>query len=146
MNRLLFAVLVFSIAGAANAKAKAFEAQCGGMLFRVEAINKGHPLENEYRLSVKDAGKEKALFVANEGGWFHAKCIKAKSGKELLLFQSYCGGSGCAEDRYGIVDPGSLQLILTPGTENVGNSKQATKIIGYEVPYLPREKDAFCCE
>lgn len=113
MIRLFFAVLMLFIASTANAKN--YEAQCGGKSFKVEVISKGHPIDNQYRLSVTEAGSQKTLHVANEGGWFHAKCIKAKSGKELLVFQSYCGGSGCIEDRYGIVEPSSLRQLLTPG-------------------------------
>jgi hypothetical protein len=130
----------------AAASAKSFEAQCGPARFRVNVENKGHPLDNSYELVAVTTSGNKRLFVAEEGGWLHAACVRNAKGQPMLLFQSYCGGSKCVEDKYGIVDPTSLNVLLKPSAKNVGNAKEASKLLGKSVPYLPKYKEAFCCE
>ena len=129
-----------------HAGAKSYESKCGDSRFRVSVENRGHPLDNVYSIFGTSSGVEKQLFVAEDGGWLHAACVTDAKRKSLLLFQSYCGGSGCIEDKYGIIEPVGLKLLLVPGAKNVGNSKAASHLLGKPVPYLPRYKGAFCCE
>jgi hypothetical protein len=130
----------------AYASAKSFETKCGDSRFRVTVENRGHPLDNVYSLFGTSSGGEKRLFIAEDGGWLHAACVTDAKGKSLLLFQSYCGGSACVEDKYGIVEPRGLKLLLTPSAKNIGNSKAASNLLGKPAPYLPRYEGAFCCE
>ncbi len=140
---LLMIPLAFA---AESASSKSFEAQCGPNRFRVNVENKGHPLDNRFELVAARSGGDNRLFVADDGGWFHAACLPDRNGEPLLVFQNYCGGSGCVEDRYGVVDPRSLKVLLDPGKKNVGNAAAASKLLGKTVPNLLRYKDAFCCE
>ena len=86
------------------------------------------------------------LFKGKDGDWFHAACVPAKGGKSVLLFQSYCGGSGCLEGKYGAVEPSSLKLLLQPSPKNVENHKQASALLGAPAPHLGDYKGSFCCE
>lgn len=127
------------------ASPQVFEATCSGARFRVTAVNNGHPLDNTYVLSaITDAGTRE-LFTGEDGGWFHAACISAKDGKSILLFQSFCGGSGCLEGKYGAVEPSTVKVILRPSKKNVENHKQASALLGSAAPHLGNYKGAFCC-
>ena len=141
---LLCALFIFTVN---TASAKTFETTCGENKFKVELIkNSSHPLDNVYKLYAITSTEEKLLYVGDVGGWFHAACLKDKTGQDIILFQSFCGGSGCVEDKYGIIQAKTLKLILKPSEKNIGNTKRASQILGYEVPYLLKFKNTFCCE
>jgi hypothetical protein len=59
---------------------------------------------------------------------FFIACLKNPSRKSYVIFQAYCGGSGCKDlDNWGIVDPASLNVLLEPTD---GNHKKAERIFG----------------
>lgn len=122
---LLFVVSTTAHAGTPEI----YEAICGAAKFRVTAVNNGHPLDNTFMLFVVTSSAEKLLFKAEEGGWFDAACLKTKEGKPLLVFQSYCGGSGCLEGKYGAVEPSSLKFLLRPSSKNIENYNQLSDLM-----------------
>lgn len=127
-----------------SAIAKTFESICGLSNFQISATSNGHPLDNTFTLSSTSTKQE--LFKSEEGGWFHAACIQNKDSKPLLVFQHYCGGSGCLEARYGVIDPSSLKPLLMPSLGNIENDKQLSKLLGFSAPHLSQHKNTFCCE
>ncbi len=49
----------------------------------------------------------------------------------MIVYQAYCGGSGCDDGQYyGIVDPADLRVLLVP---NGWNSRDAARILGTKV-------------
>jgi hypothetical protein len=135
----ILALLVLMLASAQAAPAdKSFEAQCGPARFQV------HVEKNRHELVVVTASGTKPLFIGGEDS-FHAACMTGAKGGPVLVFQSYCGGSGCAADKYGIVDAGSLEFLLRPSPRNLGNASAASKLLDREVPNLADYKPAFCC-
>ena len=133
----------------AAAMAGTYDTTCGPTTFQVVAENSGHSLENKYELygSLSKDGQRRLLFTSNIGGWLSAECVVTAKKRELLLFQAYCGGSACVEDKYGIVDPENLKLLLVPPAKNKGNSKAAAALLqSKNVPYLPESETAFCCQ
>jgi hypothetical protein len=122
-------------------------ATCGGTEFEVAVENRGHPLDNVYRLLAKRQGQGKAtqVHLSDLGGWFFAACVLDKQGAHRLLYQESCGGSACVEDKYGIVDPQTLKTLLQPPIKNEGNSAIASRLLNKKVPHLPRDKNSFCC-
>ncbi len=127
--------------------ARAEQSKCGAASFEVITENRGHPLDNRYKLFVHDAkaSTKKSLYVSDEGGWFYAACVEGKNNGYFLLFQSFCGGTACVEDKYGVVDTEKLKLLLSPNVRNIGNAKAASKLLGKPVPYLPKYVGTFCC-
>lgn len=122
-----------------------FEGTCSGVQFCVTAVHHSHPLYNTFYLSAITPSRQVNLFKSGEGGWFHAACILAKDGKQILVFQSYCGGNGCLEGKYGAIEPSSLKLLLQPSPKNVENHKQISALLGFSVPHLDHYKGSFCC-
>ncbi|MFM9880908.1 MAG: hypothetical protein ACKVOO_10930 [Burkholderiaceae bacterium] len=125
---------------------QSFEGECGGKTFRVEKRNVGHPLENSYVLSVATPHGARRIYGASQGGWFHAACLMSRFAKPVVVFQSYCGGSACVEDKYGAIDPENLKLLFVPEGNNVSNSKKLSTLLGRPSPHLQSEKGRFCCE
>jgi hypothetical protein len=143
--RCLLSLLAILATQVNAASPQVFEATCSGAKFRVTAVNSGHPLDNTFILTAVTPSGPRELFKGEDGGWFHAACVPAKDGKSILLFQSYCGGSGCLEGKYGAVEPSSLKILLRPGAKNVENHKQASALLGMVAPHLGHYKGAFCC-
>lgn len=115
---------------------KIYEATCGGTRFRVAWVYSGGVFDNRFTLSTFTKTEEKILYKNAEGGFFHAACLTAKTGKQLMVFQDYCGGTGCVESKYGAIDPSTLQIILRPNNANIDNGKDISNILGFAVPHL----------
>ena len=140
--------LVLLAAPASVYAAEIFGTNCGGAAFNVTHDSKGAPAVGSYALTgySADAPKEKkSLYLSDAGVAFYASCSTGKSNRALLLFQEVCNSAGCVKDRYGIVDPASMKLLLAPDKKNSGNAKAASQLLGKEVPRVAEDKTAFCC-
>jgi hypothetical protein len=148
MMRKLNVLFMVAFWFAVPASAANFSAVCGGTQFEVVAEHHEHPLDNVYRLFSKKPEQKRVTLVhiSNEGNWFYAACLPDKQGVEKLVYQEFCGGSACVEDRYGIVDPQSIKTLLRPPTKNEPNSRQASRLLGQKVPDLSEDKRSFCCD
>jgi hypothetical protein len=92
-----------------------------------------------------DPQSKKPIYKSEKGDWFEAMCFKSSKG-DVVLFQSYCQGSVCVEDKYGIVDGHDLKVLLKPDLKNISNEKEAKTILGTDVPLISKEKNSFCCD
>ncbi len=55
-------------------------------------------------------------------------CVTDAAGRSRVLFQAYCGGSGCKDlDNWGIIDPDHARILLAP---NDTNHEEAQRILG----------------
>jgi len=146
MHRCVLSLLLAIAGHPAFAGVNTFEGACGGTNFRVSVVHGDHPLENVYTLSVVSGQNSTVVHRSDVGGFFEAACLPAKSGKPLLVFQEFCGGSACIEAKYGAIDPTSKKFVLRPSEKNVSNIHQAESLLGQSVPYLPQLKGRLCCE
>ena len=144
--KLCVVAMVAVLAASAHAATpRVVDAACGSTQFRIAQVNNAHPLDNAFTLSAVTTSGLRELYKGESGGWFHAACLASKDGKPVLVFQSYCGGSACIEDKYGAIDPASLKLLLRPSARNVANHKQLSTLLGVAAPNLNGDKRAFCC-
>lgn len=61
-------------------------------------------------------------------------CAMNARNRPTVVFQAYCGGSGCFDlDNWGIIDPSNLRVRLVP---NDGNRRDAEKILGRPLPEI----------
>lgn len=142
---LLLAGLIFT-GGSAFAGESTFEGSCAGVGFRVLVVQGEHPLDNTYTLSVLGGQAANVIHRSAVGGFFEVACLSTRSGRPLLVFQAYCGGSACIEDKYGVFDPASRKLLLLPGEKNVSNRREVQALLGLGVPRLSDVKGRLCCE
>lgn len=90
-------------------------------------------------MTVGRDGHETVLQYDNNIDFIGGVCIPNKSGKPMVVFQAYCGGSGCADlDNWGIVDPADLRVLLVPNDWNRGD---AEKILGHPLPVDTDERN-----
>jgi hypothetical protein len=63
-------------------------------------------------------------------------CINDAKGNPRIVYQAYCGGSGC-DDRsnWGVIDVGELREVLIPSD---GNTGRAREVLGLPPPRIDR--------
>jgi len=138
MSKPSFVVGVVMLVLASTAWAgQAFE--CGGARVTITVVSKpSGPMEERARttIAVTRDGAVRELSYVGGIDFVGGHCVKAADGRPLVVFQAYCGGSGCQDlDNWGIVDPRSLQVLLAP---HDGNRKEAQRILG-GAPVAPRK-------
>lgn len=105
---------------------------CAGAEVRIEVVKTG-----EYSVvSVVTArkGDESTVFRYTDIDYIGGICTESAVGKELILYQAHCGGSGCKDlDNWGIIDPEDLRALLVPSDSN---RSKATAILGQEPPRI----------
>ncbi|MDP3260050.1 MAG: hypothetical protein Q8M34_05640 [Thermodesulfovibrionales bacterium] len=124
------------------------KSMCGNALVEIVGIKYHENYETHALQSVTitiSRHNKKRVIHFNEnnmrGEYFHAACIESKKKHPYIVFQNYCGGSGCRDlDNYGIIDAVSLKTLLLPSDNN---RKQASKILGFEAPFLYRDERTF---
>ncbi len=50
------------------------------------------------------------------------------------------------EDKFGIVDPDTLALLIAPGRANRGNIEAADAVLARKTPWIANDGSAFCCD
>lgn len=119
---------------------------CGAASFRIAVDQGADWWDRQYSLRAKSEGSSEIEIYHTKGGFFYAACVTDSSGRELLLIETFCEGSACPEDHYGIIDPVSQEFLLNPDHYSQGNAREAAFVLGHEPAYLPQSSDSFCCE
>ncbi len=120
---IYFLIALFPVLGFADSF------KCNSSIVDAKLLNGGPFGYEEVVLTVKRDKKDIRLRFNNVH--FGVECRKNTENKELIVFQAYCGGSGCRDlDNFGIIDPSDLRVLLVPNDEN---RKLAKKIFGSEV-------------
>lgn len=104
-------------------------AECSGARVKItfSPSSMGRP-GVESVLTVSRDEKETALRYDMNIDYIGAECRKNPHGQSLIVFQAYCGGSGCKDlDNFGIIDPSDLRILLVP---NDWNRMDAARIFG----------------
>ena len=110
---------------------------CGGAAVRFDFTKRDagdgvHDVHVAAILTISRNRHESVLQYDNNIDFIGGVCIPGKRGKPMVVFQAYCGGSGCANlDNWGIVDPADLRVLLVPNDWNKGD---AEKILGRPLP------------
>jgi hypothetical protein len=82
-------------------------------------------------LTVSRDEKATTLRYDTDIDYIGADCRKNRRGRSFIVFQAYCGGSGCKDlDNFGIIDPSDLRVLLVP---NDWNRVDAERIFGGKV-------------
>lgn len=110
---------------------------CGGAEVRIEVVARNSPAwedRSEAVITVFRDGAETVLryrYAEFIGG----QCFATSNAQSLVIFQAFCGGSGCKDlDNWGVIDPRTLRVLIVP---NDWNRDETRKLIGGGVlPHL----------
>lgn len=81
-------------------------------------------------------GESRAVFQSwGDIDYIGGSCVVDARGKPYIVYRAICGGSGCHDSNWGIIDPRELLEVLKPDGDN---TEQATRILGLPPPPVPR--------
>lgn len=128
-------MLASLVAGHSNA-AQIF--QCDDAEVRIEVVareNRSWEGRVEAVVTVSRDGAETVLRY-RDVDFIGGQCLTKTDSRTLVIFQAFCGGSGCKDlANWGVVDPKTLRVLTVPSDSNLEETKN---IIGSSV--LPRLK------
>lgn len=122
MGKLFITTILIVISASSFAAPISCGGATGELTFEKSPRHKG---EVESVISVNRDGRSTILRYDGGIDFIGMECQKTKSGKPMLVFQAYCGGSACRDlDNYGIIDPSDLRVLLVPSDTNRELAKQ----------------------
>ncbi len=125
-----------------------FKKTCGPSKFEMVVFRTEHGNVNKYVLyAVLGEGNNasRKQLYSDEGAMIDAACLRLGPGKDYLVFDSNCGGSGCVEGRYGVIEANSLKVLILPPKKNVRNTKAAEAKVHAPLDLVYINADKFCC-
>ena len=111
--------------------------ECGGTRVSIDSAPKGFRSPEEAYAKAGQSVQAQLVLVRGESrvvfqswgaiDYIGGECVADSKGRPHIVYQAKCGGSGCLESNWGIIDATSLREILKPAGENTA---RATEILG----------------
>ena len=95
-------------------------------------FREGQPGE-DFTVTIQLDSQQKVLKFSSENDFLKLRCQPDKNGKLMLLISHTCGGTGCAESNFGIIDLQTLDAVLKPDNRWKGNHYKAEAILGVKI-------------
>jgi len=95
-------------------------------------FREGQPGE-DFTATIQLDSQRKVIRFTNENDFLKLRCQSGKNGKLMLLVNHTCGGTGCAESNFGIIDLQTLDVLLVPDSRWKGNHAKAEALLGVEI-------------
>jgi hypothetical protein len=129
------------------------EFECGGAQVTIDSAPKGFGSPEEAFVKTGQVVQAQLVVVRGESrvvfqswsdiDYIGGECVADPKGKPYIVYQAKCGGSGCRESNWGIIDAASLREILEPTGEN---TERATAILGAKPPPIHRFVSLFAAK
>jgi hypothetical protein len=143
MKSLILIILSLIAAQATYGFERNISARCGNS--EVTLIAKGETKDDDGaqyfdEVNISATGNQGMIAVKEEANdFFKLGCLSSK-GRYFIVYQNYCGGSGCRDlDNYGIIDAMSLKHLLKPSDDN---RQKASKMVGMTTDNLKNALDS----
>jgi hypothetical protein len=155
MKKASIILLVFCIltVGPAVADDTVTKFKCGGASITIYNSN---VIESPFFVvSIFNSFGSFSYSFSVENEFLQVRCEKSKDGKDYLLINNYCGGSGCSESNYALIDLKTGNKVLEIAPHPGGNADKAEAILGKKIePFscskyckgtcTPNEKGEYC--
>lgn len=128
MIRVTLCLVCAAFAACPASAAQAFS--CGGADVSIVVIARDSPIweqRAESVVTVSRDGYSTTLRYRNVD-FIGGKCVNRPNAKSVVVFQAYCGGSGCRDGaNWGVIDPEVLRVLAVPSDFN---RDEVQKILG----------------
>ena len=108
------------------------EYKCGDAIFNIETVGKYE--SSRLHITAKSNGRETSLWKYSID-YTNFLCVKNKRSQFKALINARCGGTGCSESSYTIIDPKTLMVELVPFLKR-DNLKITEEVLGVEIPKI----------
>lgn len=129
-RKLVLALTLLSLSATVSAE-QHFE--CGGSTVSIQ-VDHQPPLRStegaEMTLRVeRQADKRFTLLRFNSIDFIGGACDEDAQPSARIVFQAFCGGSGCSDrSNWGVIDPVRLQVLVAPSNDSLA---LATRLLGH---------------
>lgn len=109
--------------------------RCGNTVITASPakVKGGETYLRNFKITLRNDSGEKAFEFNPENDFLHLGCFRSAS-SEFLLINHFCGGSGCSESNYGVVDLSSFRALLMPTNRWKGNASAISALLGVSPP------------
>jgi hypothetical protein len=121
------------------------EFECGGATVVIDSQPKGFKSPEAAFVEtgmvveahiVVSRGEGEAKFQSwNDIDYIGGTCMEDARGQPRIVYRAFCGGSGCSDQSWGVIDPAALRELLVP---SASNTEQAREILGVQPKDGPR--------
>jgi hypothetical protein len=107
---------------------------CGdSVVHATPAQVRGDTWLQDFIVTVERAGQERVLHFKPENDFLRLHCV-AHDGRDYLVVDHSCSGSGCADHNYGVIDLAGFRELLQPTERYNGNVAAAQALLGADLP------------
>ena len=110
---------------------------CDSAEVRIDVVARESPIWEERAEAVITVRRDTAITVLRylNIDFIGGQCVVKAGAQPLVIFQAFCGGSGCKDrDNWGVVNPKTLRVLTVPSGMN--RKEALTLIGGSELPTL----------
>ena len=107
---------------------------CGGAEVRIEVLARESPVWEERLEAVVTVSRDAAITVLRYRNidFVGGQCFVRDKSQSLVIFQAFCGGSGCNDlANWGVVNPKTLRVLTVPSDTN---REEVLKLVGVSEP------------
>lgn len=98
---------------------------CGAS--QVEIFNSNDVKQPYFTIKLSNANRSIKLNYSVRNEFLFVRCDSDSQKKPMVLFNHHCGGSGCSETNFGIIEPQKLEVLLAPSQDMLGHYAKAKK-------------------
>lgn len=130
------------------AQPEELQMRCGDTVIAASPakVKGGETYLRNFKVKLRNNSGATEIEFSPENDFLHLSCFLSVS-SEYLLANHFCGGSGCAENNYAIVELHSLRVLLMPTDRWKGNASATSTLLGASPlkPDCARKSPAYLC-
>ncbi len=113
------------------AQAGELQMRCANTLITASPakVKGGEVYLRNFKITLRKGSATKALEFSPENEFLDLSCFESATSR-FLVINHYCGGSGCSESNYGLVELPSFRVLLMPTDRWKGNASTTSTLIG----------------
>ena len=108
---------------------------CGNAKITVSParLRGGEQVLQDFLVTVTQPNGTNTFKFGAENDFLQVRCETDRDGEAVLLVNHFCGGSGCAESNFSIIDLTTHKILLNANERWKGNHSAAESILGKEI-------------
>lgn len=150
MKRLSVCVLALALAGSNHLVGAndSTSLSCGNSRITVSParVRGGQQVLRNFLVNAAQTNSFQTFKFSAANDFLRVRCETSRNGEPLLLVNHYCGGSGCSENNFSVIDLKTFKVLLPADARMKGNKNIAEGIIGKKIkPFnCDRPQDGLC--
>jgi hypothetical protein len=130
MNPWILSFLVFSASFTVNAQPSSTQNRFHCGTAQIDVINSDDVKDPNFKVLISKEDQRLEVNYPVQREYLFVRCDQTSQGIPILIVSVACGGSGCVENNFGIIDPKQMKVLLDPNRYEKTNHISAMNIMG----------------